>query len=276
MKETQQATAILLFGLPMHFGICYYFVHVLNFGVIGLAFAINITYTTFLVVITLYCLLTSNSKIREAWVPFSSESLEGWSQVLELGVPGVFVYFIDFGSFEAIALMSGLIGIVELSTMGIVLIANQIFTCTAYGMQFTVTVFIGKSIGAQNIVKAKTYAMAAVALVMIAEVTIITFMLLTRNSLCQLFTTDPAVLMMFPKDITYNAIFIIPDSIQLVTVGILKSLGMQKQAFYRSLIGQFFVGIPMAYYLGIYLGYGNPGLWMGLTIGNSVLAILYV
>jgi MATE family multidrug resistance protein len=60
-----------------------------------------------------------------------------------------------------------------------------------------------------------------------------------------------------------------------VTVGILKSLGMQKQAFFRSLIGQFFVGIPLAFYLGVYLGYGNPGLWMGLTIGNALLAILY-
>ena len=134
MKETQQATTILLIGLPMHVGICYYFVHVLNYGVIGLAFAINITYAGFLLAITLYCVFTRNSKIREAWVTMNSDSLEGWTGVLELGIPGVCVYFIDFGSFEAIALMSGLIGIVELSTMGIVLIANQIFTCTAYGM----------------------------------------------------------------------------------------------------------------------------------------------
>ena len=49
-------------------------------------------------------------------------ALEGWTQILELGLPGMFVYFIDFGSFEMIALMSGLIGVVELSTMGIILI----------------------------------------------------------------------------------------------------------------------------------------------------------
>ncbi len=79
MKETKQATAILLVGMPLHIFICYYFVHVLNYGVIGLAFAINVTYASFLIVITLYCMLTSNSKIREAWVPFSGESLEGWS-----------------------------------------------------------------------------------------------------------------------------------------------------------------------------------------------------
>jgi Na+-driven multidrug efflux pump len=55
--------------------------------------------------------------------------------------------------------------------------------------------------------------MAAIALVLSAEAMIIVFMLLTRNSLCQLFTTDPAVLAMFPRDILYNAIFIIPDSV---------------------------------------------------------------
>jgi len=51
---------------------------------------------------------------------------------------------------------------------------------------------------------------------------------------------------------------------------------MQKEAFVRSLVGQFSVGIPLAYYFGIYKGYGNPGLWMGLASGNAILAMLYI
>lgn len=80
---------------------------------------------------------------------------------------------------------------------------------------------------------------------------------------------------MYPRDITYCAIFMLIDPMQLVLVGILKSLGMQKEAFARSLIGQLAVGIPLAYLLGVRLGYSNPGLWIGLTIGNGFLAILY-
>jgi len=92
--------------------------------VLGLAFAIDITYCVFLIVLTLYCCFTSNTKVRESWVTPDGEALEQWTAMLELGVPGVFVYIVDYGSFEAIALFSGLLGIVELSTMGILLIVN--------------------------------------------------------------------------------------------------------------------------------------------------------
>lgn len=122
----------------------------MGYGVLGLAIAIDITYSLLLLMLTSYCVFTSNEKIREAWVMPDMLALEGWTQILELGLPGMFVYFIDFGSFEIIALMSGLIGVVELSTMGIILILCQILTCTAYGMQFTVTVYVGKSIGSSN------------------------------------------------------------------------------------------------------------------------------
>ena len=94
----------------------------MGYGVLGLAIAIDITYSLLLLMLTSYCVFTNNEKIREAWVMPDMLALEGWTQIQELGLPGMFVYFIDFGSFEMIALMSGLIGVVELSTMGIILI----------------------------------------------------------------------------------------------------------------------------------------------------------
>jgi Na+-driven multidrug efflux pump len=76
MEETNQGTIILIFGLPIHALICYYFVHVLNFGVVGLAFAIDITYCLFLLTMTLYCVFTSNTKVRDSWVTPDGEALE--------------------------------------------------------------------------------------------------------------------------------------------------------------------------------------------------------
>lgn len=35
------------------------------------------------------------------------------------------------------------------------------------------------------------------------------------------------------------------------------------------------MGIPAAYILGVYYGLSNPGLWLGITLGNGLLAILY-
>ena len=58
MEVTNVATTILAVGLPFHIGVAYVLVFKLNLGVFGLAFAINITYSTFLTAITLYSCFT--------------------------------------------------------------------------------------------------------------------------------------------------------------------------------------------------------------------------
>ena len=58
MEVTNVATTILAVGLPFHIGVAYFLVFKLNLGVFGLAFAINITYSTFLTAITLYSCFT--------------------------------------------------------------------------------------------------------------------------------------------------------------------------------------------------------------------------
>ena len=34
--------------------------------------------------------------------------------------------------------------------------------------------------------------------------------------------------------------------------------------------------MPLSYILGIYYGFSNPGLWLGITFGNGLLAYLYI
>lgn len=57
--------------------------------------------------------------------------------------------------------------------------------------------------------------------------------------------------------------------------GIIKALGKQDEAFACVVFCQIMVGMPMAYYLGVYLNFGIPGLLMGLGIGNTLLCGLY-
>ena len=33
--------------------------------------------------------------------------------------------------------------------------------------------------------------------------------------------------------------------------------------------------MPLSYYFGVYLGNGNPGLFLGITIGNVITVTLY-
>ena len=150
MEVTNVATTILAVGLPFHIGVAYFLVFKLNLGVFGLAFAINITYSTFLTAITLYSCFTKRRTVRDAWFMPSLESFHDWVKIFELGIPGSLMYFVDWSAFEILALMSGLIGVIELSTMGIILVCAPFFESFAFGMQMTVVVFVGNAIGAEK------------------------------------------------------------------------------------------------------------------------------
>ena len=134
MEVTQVATIILAVGLPLHALLAYYMIVELNFGVYGLAYAINITYTSFFFAITLYSFFTRNPHVRKAWFAPTRESFKDWGQIIALGVPGSFMYFVDWSSFEILALMSGLVGVVDLSMMGTILVLAPLFTSFAYGI----------------------------------------------------------------------------------------------------------------------------------------------
>ena len=134
MEVTQVATVILAFGLPFHILMANYFVIELGLHVKGLSYAIDISYTAFFIMITLYSHFTSNEQIREAWFLPSRESFKEWGIIINLGIPGCFMYFVDWSSFEVIALMAGLVGVADAATIGVILVAAPLLTCFAFGM----------------------------------------------------------------------------------------------------------------------------------------------
>ena len=134
MEVTQIATLILAVGLPFHILMANYFVFGLGLGVNGLAYAIDISYTAFFVMITLYSHFTTNEQIREAWFLPGRESFKEWRLIINLGIPGCFMYFVDWSSFEVIALMAGAVGVADQATIEVILVAAPLLTCFAFGM----------------------------------------------------------------------------------------------------------------------------------------------
>ena len=41
------------------------------------------------------------------------------------------------------------------------------------------------------------------------------------------------------------------------------------------MLAQFCIGVPLAYYFGVVLALGNPGLFLGITLGNVLTVTLY-
>jgi MATE family multidrug resistance protein len=62
------------------------------------------------------------------------------------------------------------------------------------------------------------------------------------------------------------------DGTQVVGLGILRGLGDVNIPTLITFVAYWIIGIPMGYFLGIYLGWGANGIWYGLTLGLLVSA----
>jgi MATE family multidrug resistance protein len=64
------------------------------------------------------------------------------------------------------------------------------------------------------------------------------------------------------------------DCSQNIGVGILRGLGDVKSSFRISIVGYWMIGLPVAWSVGLMLGYGIYGIWVGLAIGLAATATM--
>ena len=187
------ATTLLVLSLPLHMFFCYFFVFILKIGVFGVCIAMTATDLFLLGSISLYSSTTSLKKVRDAWIMPNRESFKEWREILEIGIPGVLMYMTEWSACEGLILMSGLIGVAELSTMGIILVLIPLLECFSFGMQFTITIYAGNAIGEGAVEKAYTFVKAGFVMVCFSTTLVAIMIILTRKNLILFFTEDPAV-----------------------------------------------------------------------------------
>ncbi len=94
--------------------------------------------------------------------------------------------------------------------------------------------------------------------------------------LARLLTNEEAVISLAIPLFIVAAVFQLSDGIQAVGAGILRGAGDTRFAFAANILGHWFIGFPVALYLGFHRKMGIVGLWWGLCAGLTVVAALLV
>jgi MATE family multidrug resistance protein len=87
-----------------------------------------------------------------------------------------------------------------------------------------------------------------------------------------IFTNDPGVRIFATQIILIAALFQLSDGAQAVTTGALRGVGDTRSAMIANLCGHWLVGLPVGLLLCFKLGWGLQGLWVGLSLGLTVVA----
>ncbi|MFO0963476.1 MAG: MATE family efflux transporter [Phycisphaerales bacterium] len=96
------------------------------------------------------------------------------------------------------------------------------------------------------------------------------------EALARLMSRDPVVLAEVPKTLFICGIVQVFFAMGLVIRGGLKGCGDAKGTFIITLVSTVCVRVPLAYLFGVVLGYGLPGIWIGLCIELGVRGLLFL
>lgn len=202
-------------------------------------------------------------------------------ELVRLGLPIAGVLALEVSVFNAAALLMGLIDAISLAAHAIAIQIASITFMVPMGLGQAATVRVGRAFGANDrdgITRAGWTAfvlgvgfMAAVALVM----------LLAPRALIWAFIDmdDPVNLPVIEMAITFlalAALFQIVDGAQAVGGGMLRGLHDTTVPMVYAAIGYWAIGMSLGVALAFPLGFDGIGIWIGLSVGLAVVAVLFI
>ena len=103
---------------------------------------------------------------------------------------------------------------------------------------------------------------------------------LCREQIISLYTDNNEVTQIAMGLLYLAALYQLSDSIQVISAGTLRGFGDTKSAFYITLISYWCVGMTLGYTLAltdkIVPSMGVTGFWVGILIGLSCAAVLFI
>ena len=90
------------------------------------------------------------------------------------------------------------------------------------------------------------------------------------------FTTDRRIVEIGVGLLAIAAAFQLFDGTQAVATGVLRGIGETRMPMIVNVIGHWVLGLPVGYALCFRFGWGVLGLWVGLSIGLVVTAVVLV
>jgi MATE family multidrug resistance protein len=248
-------------------------------GVRGAAIASVFTQGVTFVALAIYAHWQPELRRFNLFQRFWRPDWQAMGQVYRIGWPIGLTGLAEGGLFQASAIMMGWIGTMELAAHGIALEVTALAFMVHLGLSNASTVRVGRAIGQNDAQSLRDGAKVALLLSLCFGVTMVVLFLLLPAQIIALFLdiSNPqtgAIIAFGTTLLALSALFQMVDATQVMALGFLRGMQDTKVPMYMAALSYWVIGIPASYVLAFPFGLGGPGLWLGLTVGLSVAAIL--
>jgi MATE family multidrug resistance protein len=197
-------------------------------------------------------------------------------RLIVIGAPISISFLLEYGLFGAAGLLMGLISTTALAAHQIALQVAAILFMVPFGISMAATVRVGHAIGRGDAgaVRRAGYVATWLGIVLAAVLTLA--VIIGRFGIAELFlgeSTD-ATAELSATLLLVGSTFFIADAIQTIAAGALRGMNDTRVPLLFAILSYWLIGFACACWLGFWTPSGAVGVWIGLSIGTAVYAVL--
>ena len=202
-------------------------------------------------------------------------------QLIVIGAPISVSFLLEYGLFAAAALLMGLISTTALAAHQIALQVTAILFMVPFGIGMAATVRVGHAVGRNDAAGVKRAGFVATLLGIVCVSVLTLAVIVTRFAIARFFFGDAvessgAVIDLTAVLLMVGATFFVADGIQTVAAGALRGMNDTRIPLLFAAISYWMIGFPAAWLLAFRTELGAIGVWIGLSCGTAVYAVLLV
>ena len=243
-------------------------------GVEGAAWATTVA-RVYMAAFLYVAIRRTHRQVDDPHVPFTPD-VPRLRELVRLGVPAASQVTLEVGVFAAATALAGRLEPVSSGSHQIALNIASLAFMVPLGLASSSAVRVGHAVGAGDPRRAVRAGWTALATgcVLMAMIGIVLFV--WPAALIAVFTTDTRIVDIGVSLLAIAAAFQLFDGTQAVATGVLRGIGETRMPMIVNVIGHWVFGLPVGYALCFHFAWGVAGLWVGLSIGLVLSAVVLV
>jgi MATE family, multidrug efflux pump len=242
-------------------------------GILGSAWA-TVGARVYLAAFLGVAIVREHRKRKEAHprVPFAFDASRV-RRLLVLGLPAASQVTLEVGVFAAVSALAGRLDPISLGSHQIALNIAALAFMVPLGLSSAAAVRVGHAVGAGDRRRAVHAGWTAFAVGATITGIIGVSIVVAPMPMLRVFTSDPNVLVIGVQLLRIAAAFQLFDGTQAVATGVLRGVGDTRTPMVFNVVGHWIFGLPVGWMLCFRYGWGVAGLWVGLSIGLTFVAL---
>ncbi|KAA8538233.1 hypothetical protein F0562_027944 [Nyssa sinensis] len=260
----------VLLHVPLNFLLVVYF----KLGIAGVAIAM--VWTNLNLFLLLSSFMYFSGVYKDSWVAPSMDCLRGWSSLLALAVPTCVSVCLEWWWYEFMIMLCGVLvnPKATIASMGILIQTTSLVYVFPSSLSLGVSARVGNELGANRPAKARISMIVSLTCALGLGLAAMLFTTLMRHQWGRFFTNDEEILELTAIALPIAGLCELGNCPQTTGCGVLRGSARPTIGANINLGSFYFVGMPVAIFMGFFAEMEFAGLWLGLLAAQASCAIL--